>query len=140
MQTPDILISRIEHLNEGLSQAVQAPGGAQFAMMLSMLWDSQYQGQTASVPVDGTNGVETLPQRNDLYTPELVGRMNQSLRSGLMGDVYLHLSWLDTAPLRHMVSQAESSDSSVPLPQAAVLAKQYTVLDEVRESQHRIAA
>lgn len=137
MQASDILLSRIDHLNEGLSLAVQKPGGAQFALMLSMIRDSQPQ---LLVKNDGESEPDSLLQRNSLYTPELVGRLNQSLRSGFMGDVYLHLSWLEMAPLRKGASQADSSNSVISLSQAAVLAKQYTALDEARESRHLIAA
>lgn len=138
MQTPDILLSRIDHLNEGLSLAVQKPGGAQFALMLSMIRDSQ--SQSFAVKNADSGEPDALLQRNSLYTPELVGRLNESLRSGLMGDVYLHLSWLEMAPLRKVSSQADKSSAVVSLPQAAVLAKQYTALDEAKESQHQIAA
>lgn len=138
MQTPEIILSRIDHLHEGLSQAVQKPGGAQFALMLSMIRDSQSQALNAGSGDDSESAA--LPQRNNLYTPELVGRLNQSLRSGLMGDVHLQLSWLDTAPLRKAVSEVDNGSSVVSLSQAAVLAKQYTALDEAKESRHLIAA
>lgn len=139
MQTPDVVLSRIDNLNEGLSQAVQKTGGAQFAMMLSMIWDSQSQALGLDVE-SAANGSDTLPKRDDLYTPELVARLNQSFRSGNMGDVHLLLSWLDTAPLRLVVKPAETGVNEVALSQAAVMAKQYTVLDEVKDSQYRIAA
>lgn len=140
MQTPEIILSRIDHLQEGLSQAVNEPGGARFALMLSMIWDSDLQARQAGSQGQDGQGALSPVNRLNLYTPELVGRLNASFHQGNMGDVHLLLSWLETAPLSRLPLAVEATTNSVPIEQAAVMAKKYTVLDEIHESQHRIAA
>lgn len=140
MQTPEIVLNRIDQLTEGLSPAVQKAGGAQFALLLSMIAESQAQAYRLTVAAASEAEQRDTPQRLDLYTPELVGRLNESLKNGSMGDVYLLLSWLETAPLRGRALPSEASETAVSLPQAALMAKKYSVLDEINESTYRIAA
>lgn len=145
MRPEEIINARIESLHTGVNSAVQRPDGAQFALMLSMISASQEWAQQLAAKTD--NGVENnaVWDRNDLYTPEMVGQMAGALQDGRVGDLQMWVSWLETVPpgligKRLTDAAASTQNESVPLSQAAVLAKRYHMVDEVQQSRVKIAA
>lgn len=162
VQTPELILNRIERLNEGLSQSVKSTGGADFAMLLSMISASQQQAnglttQTSQQDAEDRVGRfqlaaenEAVSSRDQLYQPETLARLNDSLRKGYLGDFHLLLSWLDTVPLEGRVRRFSLGPSTpgVGFSQAAVLgsgadllAKSgYLMLDEIERSSHLVAA
>ena len=81
--------------------------------------------------------------RNQLYTPEMAGDMARALQEGRPGDLQMWISWLETVPMRRLSQTASESaavSDAVPLSQAAVLAKRYDLVDEVRQSRVQLAA
>ncbi|MEH6648573.1 MAG: hypothetical protein V7707_00950 [Motiliproteus sp.] len=145
MRPEEIINARIESLHTGVNSAVQRPDGAQFALMLSMISASQEWAQQLAAKAD--DGVEDSAawDRNDLYTPEMVGQMAGALQDGRIGDLQMWVSWLETVPpglIRRRLTDASANpqNESVPLSQAAVLAKRYHMVDEVKQSRVKIAA
>lgn len=149
MKPEEIAIARIEALHQRANPTVQRAAGAQFALTLSMIAASQEWAQQLALRAEkaGDAGpVDTL-QRDHLYTPEMVGKMAQALQDGFVGDVQLLVSWVETMPPELVAKLALSKRKSsvldpdaVPLAQAAVLAKRYHMLDEIRDSAMRVAA
>lgn len=142
MRPEEIINARIDALHARVNPAVQRTDGAQFALMLSMISASQDWAQQLSLRAQ-TESVEPVVDRNQLYTPKLAGDMARALREGRPGDLHMWLSWIDTMPLTRLTrSTVESADDvgAVPLSQAAVLAKRYDLVDEVRQSQVLLAA
>ena len=146
MRPEEILNARIEALHSGVNSAVQRPDGAQFALMLSMIAASQELAQQLGDKAAGVEAqIDLLADRLKLYTPELVGQMAQAVKDQRPGDMQLWISWLDTVPLEVGLSKAKRADAEVdqaalPLSQAAVLAKRYHMLDEIRDSSLQVAA
>lgn len=145
MRPEEIINARIESLHTGVNSAVRRPDGAQFALMLSMISASQeWAQQLAARPVDDAS--EAMPlDRNDLYTPQMVGQMAEALQDGRIGDLQMWVSWLETVPpglIRKRLTDAAvpPQTESVPLSQAAVLAKRYHMVDEIKQSRVKIAA
>ncbi|WP_114697239.1 hypothetical protein [Motiliproteus coralliicola] len=145
MRSEEIVNARIEALHAGVSPAVRRSDGAQFAMMLSMISASQDWARQLSGGPSQDSEVPSKLDRNHLYTPELVGRMGQALQQDRPGDLQMLVSWLDTVPLSGRFRapaavQQESSGEQLPLSQAAVLAKGYDMVDEIRQSSLQVAA
>ncbi|MEH6472797.1 MAG: hypothetical protein V7752_16275 [Halopseudomonas sp.] len=143
MRPEEIVNARIDALHAGVNPAVQRAGGAQFALMLSMISASQEWAQQLSLQAQEAGPEIVSGDRNQLYTPELVGDMARALQEGRPGDLQMWVSWLDTVPLGGRVkstSESAVSADAVPLSQAAVLAKHYGMVDEVRQSRVQLAA
>ena len=144
MKANEIVHARIDALTGGLAGAVRKTDGAQFALMLSMISESKQLVSRLEVASQDSLPSEQIESRDELYTSELVGRLNNALRKGNMGDLQLLISWLDTVPLegrqRALQSEGDVSEANVPLSQAAVLAGRYSMLDEIKDSRLRIAA
>lgn len=143
MRPEEIVNARIDALHAGVNPAVQRAGGAQFALMLSMISASQEWAQQLSLRAQSAEPVTQLVDRNQLYTPEIAGDMARALREGRPGDLHMWLSWLDSKPLSRLARSAFESVTevgAVPLSQAAVLAKRYDLVDEVRQSRILLAA
>ncbi|MFT5722506.1 MAG: hypothetical protein ACI9W6_002835 [Motiliproteus sp.] len=143
MRPEEIVNARIDALQAGVNPAVQRPDGAQFALMLSMISASQEWAQQLSLQAKSAEPNGGLLDRNQLYTPEIAGDMARSLLEGRPGDLHMWLSWLDTKPLSRMASPELASITdvdTVPLSQAAVLAKRYDLVGEVRQSRVLLAA
>ncbi len=144
MNPSNIVNTRIERLTEGLSGAVHQSGGAQFALMLSMISESELLSHRLAAGEEQTPETPYLQSRDELYTPEIVARLNQGLNAGQSGEVQLLLSWLDTVPLagrlKPSVDGAMAADNQLPLPQAALLARRYDLLEEISESRPEAAA
>ncbi|MEH6625960.1 MAG: hypothetical protein V7739_05930 [Motiliproteus sp.] len=142
MQTNEVVHARIDALTAGLSNAVRATGGAEFALMLSMISESQVLAKQMTEGV----GVDTPPaqisNRDQLYTGDVVERLNRSLKGGQLGELQLLLSWLETVPLqgRTLPLVVSEAPTGIPVAQAALLARQYSMLDEVSDSRLRLAA
>lgn len=145
MRPEEIINARIETLHAGVRTAVQRPDGAQFALMLSMIAASQELAQQLASKSQDEDGSVASVNRNDLYTPEMVGQMAGALQDGRTGDLQMWVSWLETVPpglIKKRISAAAApvTADAVPLAQAAVLAKRYHMLDEIRQSRVKIAA
>jgi hypothetical protein len=145
MRPEEIINARIESLHTGVNSAVQRPDGAQFALMLSMISASQEWAQQLAAKSDAQVDEAAAWDRNDLYTPEIVGQMAGALQDGRIGDLQMWVSWLETVPpglIQKRLSDAAVSPQAdaVPLSQAAVLAKRYHMLDEIKQSRVKIAA
>ncbi len=106
------------------------------------------EGESARFQLAAEN--QPLTSRDQLYQPETLARLNDSLHKGYWGDFHLLLSWLDTVPLQGRVRRFSVGPSApgVGLSQAAVLgsgadllAKSgYLMLDEIERSSHLVAA
>ncbi|MBA4503166.1 hypothetical protein [Marinobacterium marinum] len=99
MQT-DRIQDRIETYTASLPQAVQAPNGAQFAFLLSLIASNQEMSRPApvSVPGEGFELPEIAPAYPDpvqLHTPEVVDRLNHSINDPIPGDYAFMVSRLD---------------------------------------------
>ncbi len=145
MRPEEIINARIETLHAGVRTAVQRPDGAQFALMLSMISASQELAQQLAAKEQSGDGAAASVDRDDLYTPEMVGQMAGALQDGRSGDLQMWVSWLETVPpglIKKRLSAAAvpANVDAVPLSQAAVLAKRYHMLDEIRQSRVKIAA
>ncbi|MFT6916345.1 MAG: hypothetical protein ACJAWL_002679 [Motiliproteus sp.] len=142
MRPFDIINARIDALQAGVNPAVRRTDGAQFALMLSMISASQEWAQQLSLQDRSAEGAQQV-DRNQLYTPEMAGDMARSLLEGRPGDLHMWLSWLETKPMSRVASPALESIAAadtVPLSQAAVLAKRYDMVGEVRQSRVLLAA
>ena len=146
MQTTEVVHARIDALNEGLSSAVRKTDGAQFALMLSMISESQAQVSQLESKADEDVVSSAISSRDELYTAEIVGRLNQAFHRGEAGELALLISWLESVPLEGRrrppveSSAAQLGADQMPLSQAAVLARRYGMLDEIRESRLSFAA
>ncbi len=145
MRPEEIINARIESLHTGVNSAVQRPDGAQFALMLSMIAASQEWAQQLAAKADVGADDAVAWDRNDLYTPDMVGQMAGALQDGRIGDLQMWVSWLETVPpglIKKRLSDAATAPQTeaVPLSQAAVLAKRYHMLDEIKQSRVKIAA
>lgn len=141
MNTPtsQLLLQRIDRLTGELNPAVSRAGGAQFALMLSMIYQAQQLvagERLADATEQGGAGLYSH------YTPQLVGRLGQALQAGQRGELAMLVSWLDTYPARETMLHAEEVEREMPssLAQSVLLAKRYGLLDEIRQSKHSIAA
>ncbi len=137
MKAIDVIDARIDSLTAGLTPAVQRVGGAQFALMLSMISESQQLRQRLDY-VEPDGDLQAVRQREDLYTPAMVGQMNEALRDKRLGDLHMWVSWADTVPLTGRLRPRIDADvpevGVVSAAQAAVLAGRYGMLDEITES------
>ncbi len=138
MKAIDVIDARIDSLTAGLTPAVQRVGGAQFALMLSMISESQQLRQRLDY-VEPDADLQAVTQRDDLYTPVMVGQMNEALHDKRLGDLHMWVSWADTVPLTgrlrpRIEADAVSEAGTVSAAQAAVLAGRYGMLDEITES------
>lgn len=143
MRPEEIINARIDALHAGVNPAVRRADGAQFALMLSMISASQEWSQQLSLRDQGEKADSRAADRNRLYTPEIAGTMAQALKEGRLGDLHMWISWLDTMPLNRKVQpllESVAGSEVVPLSQAAVLAKRYDMVDEVRQSRVQLAA
>ena len=143
MRPEEIVNARIDALHAGVNPAVQRAGGAQFALMLSMISASQEWSQQLTLRGQSLESESPGVDRNQLYTPEMAGDMARALQEGRPGDLQMWISWLETVPMRRLSQTASESaavSDAVPLSQAAVLAKRYDLVDEVRQSRVQLAA
>ncbi len=146
MRPSEVVHARVDALTEGLTTAVRKTDGAQFALMLSMISESQTLAQTLEkIAETGSEpAAQAIENRDELYTPEIVGRLSTALQQGRGGDLQMMLSWLETVPLsgrsRPRPALPAGEQSGVSFSQAAVMAAQYGVLDEIRDSRVRLAA
>ncbi|OMH39068.1 hypothetical protein [Motiliproteus sp. MSK22-1] len=144
MKANEIVHARIDALTGGLGSAIRKTDGAQFALMLSMISESKHLVSHLEAASQDSLPSEQVESRDELYTSEVVGRLNNALRKGNMGDLQLLISWLDTVPLegrqRPVQRGAEIGEGNVPLSQAAVLAGRYSMLEEIKDSRLRVAA
>ncbi|SIT07755.1 hypothetical protein [Neptunomonas antarctica] len=110
MQTEKIQ-ARIETYTSSLPQAVQAPHGADFAMLLSLISTNQSNSYSYVPQVaqrEGGEGFklpeETFPTIDELHTPYLVGRLNHSVNYDVPSDfayINSHLSARADMPRPH---------------------------------------
>ncbi|MEH6825482.1 MAG: hypothetical protein V7629_16405 [Motiliproteus sp.] len=147
MRPEEIVNARIDALHAGVNPAVRHTDGAQFALMLSMISASQDWAQQLALRDPGSDSggepAAAIVDRSQLYTPEMAGEMARALQEGRTGDLQMQLSWLDSVPLQRRpgaVSAASVDSAAVPLSQAAVLAKRYDLVGEVRQSRVQLAA
>ncbi|MCW8885874.1 MAG: hypothetical protein OQK12_11565 [Motiliproteus sp.] len=142
MKTSEVVHARIDALTAGLSHAVQETGGARFALMLSMISESQTLAHKLGDESEKIDLPDPLSGRSQLYDAEVVGRLNQSLKEGNWGDLHLMLSWLETVPLqgRQLQPLPNNDEEGMAFSQAAVLAKHYGMVDEVKQSRLSVAA
>lgn len=143
MRAEEIVNARIEALHAGVNPAVGRAGGAQFALMLSMISASQEWAQQLTMRGQSAESEAVVADRNQLYTPEMAGDMARALLEGRPGDLQMWLSWLDTVPMRKVsgsAAQYVTDAGTVSLSQAAVLARRYDLVDEVRQSRIQLAA
>ncbi len=142
MQTNEVVHARIDALTAGLSSAVRQTGGADFALMLSMISESQVLAKQLTEDVDGGVLAAEVSSRDQLYSSDIVGKLNQSLKDGQLGELQLLVSWLETVPLQGRVASLPNleADAGVPMAQAALLARQYGMLDEVSDARLSLAA
>lgn len=151
MKPEEIAIARIEALHQSANPTVQRAAGAQFALTLSMIAASQEWAQQLAVRAEGSEpaGPADTLQRDHLYSPGMVGQMAKALQDGYPGDVQMQVSWVETMPpglvaklaqTRRLEQKTVSDADAVPLAQAALLAKRYHMLDEIRDSAMRVAA
>lgn len=137
--TSQLLLQRIDRLTGELNPAVGHAGGAQFALMLSMIYQAQQLVAGERLADASEQGGAGLYSH---YTPELVGRLGQALQAGQRGELAMLVSWLDTYPARETMQHAEEVERDMPstLAQSALLAKRYGLLEEIQQSQLSIAA
>jgi len=139
---PDILLQRIDRLTGQLNPSVARAGGAQFALMLSMIYQAQQLVVGAAASGSAAPGAARLtpfPQ----YTPAMVARLGSALQAGQRGELAMLVSWLDSVPVKLGPSgPASERDAEVrpSLAQAALLAKSYSLLDEIKQSSLSVAA
>ncbi|WP_207062347.1 hypothetical protein [Motiliproteus sp. SC1-56] len=135
MKPAEILTSRIDSLNEALNPAVRRTGGAEFALMLSMIAESQALAQRLQ-RAEADDGPAAVATRDQLYDERLVGMMSGGLARQQLGDLHMAVSWVETVPL----SGRRSASAEQPLLGAALGVKAYSLLDEIQESRARVAA
>lgn len=100
----EVVETRIERCQAGLPQAVQSTDGAHFRMLLSLINSNQAYEYGGSKPAQAGEGFELpetqsalkYPEADQLYTSEVVGRMNSSFNSGARGEFAYTCSWVDT--------------------------------------------
>ncbi|WP_210397064.1 hypothetical protein [Motiliproteus sediminis] len=138
--SPDILLNRIDALTGQLNPSVARSDGAAFALALSMIFHAQQSVQgIAAVESDGS-GVAAGRER--LYSPEIVGRLGRALQAGARGEMAMLVSWLEEAPLPPLAAESrqQRDGGGLSLAQAAVLAKSYSLLEEIQQSSLSVAA
>ena len=93
---------RIESYTAALPQAVQSPNGARFAMLLSLIASNQeiYRppagAETPEERFEMDASTLTYPDPNELYSEDLVERLNHSINAGERGEYAYLVSYLDT--------------------------------------------
>jgi len=143
MTTPlsDTLLHRIDQLTGQLNPTVGRAGGAQFALMLSLIHQAQQLviGRTASERDGAAVRSGGLYAQ---YSPGLVARMGRALQAGQRGELAMLISWADSVPARGVAPPAEAVPAELPssLAQAALMAKSYGLLDEIHQSKLSVAA
>ncbi len=142
MQT-EAIQTRIETYTSSLPQAVQAPHGAQFALLLSLISTNQANtAQYAPLAAPESSGAAfTISEplylnESELHSPQLVERLNTAVHDHLEGDfayVNSHIATLAERPR----SPVASADSFAKM---ALIASGSLVLDQIQESKMTIRA
>ncbi|MBV0932605.1 hypothetical protein [Marinobacterium weihaiense] len=113
MQT-DSIQTRIETYTASLPTAVQAPNGAEFAFLLSLIASNQEIYRPAPQAAAGAGFALPEPALNypdpaQLHTPTVVDRLNHSINDPIPGDYAFMVSRLDVQA-RTPRAQALASD------------------------------
>ncbi|KDE40530.1 MAG: hypothetical protein ACK4L8_02865 [Nitrincola lacisaponensis] len=89
----DLYIRRVEEYTAGLPQAVRAPGGAEFSLLLSLIAASHERSRplenTASEPA-----VMRYPEPDSLLNVDMVSRLNHAVTHDERGEYAYLVSYL----------------------------------------------
>lgn len=105
---------RIETYTASLPQAVQAPNGASFAMLLSLIASNQEIYTPTAAAVTGEDQFALAPEPplypdpGELNTGEVVERLNQAINRDQPGEYAYLVSYLDTRA--HMPRQSTAAN------------------------------
>jgi len=139
MQT-DRIQQRIETYTADLSQAVQSPNGARFAMLLSLIASNQEIYSPVRTPATGDGSFApaqqalSYPDPNEFYTATVVDRLNRSVNGGQRGEYAYLVSHVDTHA--HLPRQGRIASDSFE--QVALASSGRMMLDTIAQSRSAI--
>lgn len=138
MQTERIT-SRIESYTGNLTQAVQGGNGAQFSMLLSLISTNQEYYRPEQQRVSGDfqlpePEVDLYVDPNELYTAEVVDRLNHSINDNIRGDfAYLRSHLATESEMPRSSRRAADDFARISLMSAGKL------MDEIAVSRQQIS-